>query len=142
MRPGEPPTEESSEKLFYDLFFARIESSADELEFYSNNSKEDKAIILNKEIVEQEGVWLLKTEKEWSLVTVGTLARKFHANFWVKNSDISKLKSEKYDLSSVGRVKLNSRIGSQAEEYYGELNREDILSVIDIIVNLKDGRRI
>ena len=50
-----------------------------------------------------------------------------------------KLKSEKYDLSSVGRVKLNSRIGSQAEEYYGELNREDILSVIDIIVNLKDG---
>ena len=44
MRPGEPPTEESSEKLFYDLFFSRIESSADELQFYSNNSKEDKAI--------------------------------------------------------------------------------------------------
>ena len=83
---------------------------------------------------------MLKTEKEWSLVTVGTLARKSSvANFWVKNNDISKLKSEKYDLSSVGRVKLNSRIGSQAEEYYGELNREDILSVIDIIVNLKDG---
>ena len=37
-----------------------------------------------------------------------------------------KLKSEKYDLSSVGRVKLNSRIGSEVEEYYGELNREDI----------------
>ena len=26
MRPGEPPTEESSEKLFYDLFFARFEA--------------------------------------------------------------------------------------------------------------------
>ena len=63
MRPGEPPTEESSEKLFYDLFFARIESSADELQFYSNNSKKDKAIILSKEIVEQEGVWLLKKKK-------------------------------------------------------------------------------
>ena len=49
------------------------------------------------------------------------------------------MKSEKYDLSSVGRVKLNSRIGSLLEESYGELNREDILSVIDIIVNLKDG---
>ena len=39
----------------------------------------------------------------------------------------------------MGRVKLNSRIGSQVEEDSGELNREDILSVIDIIVNLKDG---
>ena len=116
MRPGEPPTEESSEKLFYDLFFARIESSVDELEFYSNNSKEDKVIILSKEIVEQEGVWLLKTEKEWSLVTVGTLARKSSiANLWVQNNNISKLKSEKYDLSSVGRVKLNSRIGSEVK---------------------------
>ncbi|GIR46923.1 MAG: hypothetical protein CM15mP56_4990 [Alphaproteobacteria bacterium] len=25
MRPGEPPTEESSEKLFFDLFFSRLE---------------------------------------------------------------------------------------------------------------------
>ena len=58
---------------------------------------------------------------------------------WGQNNDIVKLKSEKYDLSSVGRVKLNSRIGSEVEEAYGELNREDILRVIDIIVNLKDG---
>ena len=25
MRPGEPPTEESSEKLFFDLFFSRVD---------------------------------------------------------------------------------------------------------------------
>ena len=30
-------------------------------------------------------------------------------------------------------------LGSNLEESYGELSREDILSVIDIIVNLKDG---
>ena len=42
-------------------------------------------------------------------------------------------------MSSVGRVKLNSRIGSKLEESYGELSMEDILSVIDIIVNLKNG---
>ena len=63
----------------------------------------------------------------------------FNPNLWVHNNDIVKLKSEKYDLSSVGRVKLNSRFGSEVEEAYGELNREDILSVIDIVVNLKDG---
>ena len=140
MRPGEPPTEESSEKLFYDLFFSRIDTPLDELNFYSSNSKKDKAITLSKESIEQEGVWILKKEKEWSLVTIGTVARQNSIpNLWVLNDEIIKLKSEKYDLSSVGRVKLNSRIGSEVEESYGELNREDILSVIDTIVNLKDG---
>ncbi len=140
MRPGEPPTEESSEKLFYDLFFSRIDTPLDELNFYSSNSKKDKALTLSKESIEQEGVWILKKEKEWSLVTIGTVARQNSIpNLWVLNDEIIKLKSEKYDLSSVGRVKLNSRIGSEVEESYGELNREDILSVIDTIVNLKDG---
>ena len=47
----------------------------------------------------------LKNEKEWSSVTIGTLARKeFKHNLWVKNEDIIKLESEKYDLSAVGRV--------------------------------------
>ena len=140
MRPGEPPTEDSSEKLFFDLFFARLEASQDQLNFYSSSSQKDKVISLSKDIIEQEGVWLLERKKDWSLVTVGTNARQtFTANLWVQNTELKKMKSEKYDLSSVGRVKLNSRIGSLLEESYGELNREDILSVIDIIVNLKDG---
>ena len=42
MRPGEPPTEESSEKLFYDLFFARIEASKNQLNFYSSSSLKEK----------------------------------------------------------------------------------------------------
>ena len=33
MRPGEPPTEESSEKLFFDLFLARVEALKDQLIF-------------------------------------------------------------------------------------------------------------
>ena len=41
-------------------------------------------------------MWLLKTEKEWSLVTVGTLARQSSiANLWVQNNDISKTKIRK-----------------------------------------------
>ena len=31
---------------------------------------------LNKEIIEQEGVWILEKQKDWSFVTIGTLARK------------------------------------------------------------------
>ena len=106
MRPGEPPTEESSEKLFFDLFFSRIEGKNITTNFYSNRKEDDRNnLSLNKEVIEQEGVWILKKEKEWSLVTIGTLARKdFSHNLWVKNDDIVKLESEKYDLSAVGRV--------------------------------------
>ena len=120
MRPGEPPTEESSEKLFFDLFFSRIEGKSGKTDFYDQPKKNDNTkLSLDKEVIEQEGVWLLKKEKEWSLVTVGTIARKdFKHNLWVKNEDIVKLESEKYDLSAVGRVKLNARLNSSIPEQY------------------------
>ena len=141
MRPGEPPTEESSEKLFFDLFFSRIEGKGDTTNFYNSAKKDEKnKLELNKDIIEQEGVWILKKEKEWSLVTIGTLARKeFNYNLWVKNEDITKLESEKYDLSAVGRVKLNARLNSSISEEFGELQVDDILKVIKVVINLKDG---
>ena len=43
MRPGEPPTEESSEKLFFDLFFSRVEGRNNITNFYNTPKKEDKS---------------------------------------------------------------------------------------------------
>ena len=73
MRPGEPPTLETAEALFQDLFF-------DE---------------------------------------------------------------ERYDLSAVGRVKMNSRLGFSDKEVLDTvrvLRRDDILAVIKVLVELKDGK--
>jgi DNA-directed RNA polymerase subunit beta len=70
MRPGEPPTRETADALFYGLFFD----------------------------------------------------------------------SERYDLSAVGRVKLNMRLGLDAEDTVTTLRREDILAVVKELVNLKDGK--
>ena len=73
MRPGEPPTLETAEALFQDLFFD----------------------------------------------------------------------SERYDLSAVGRVKMNSRLGFSDKEVHDGirvLRRDDILAVIKILVELKDGK--
>jgi DNA-directed RNA polymerase subunit beta len=70
MRPGEPPTKETAEALFYGLFF-------DE---------------------------------------------------------------ERYDLSAVGRVKLNMRLDLDAEDTVTTLRREDILAVVKTLVGLKDGK--
>ena len=48
--------------------------------------------------------------------------------------------SERYDLSSVGRVKMNSRLGFETEDTLRVLRREDILEIVRVLVDLKDGR--
>ena len=70
MRPGEPPTLESAEKLFTDLFFD----------------------------------------------------------------------NERYDLSAVGRVKMNARLGFETDDQLRVLRKEDILAIVKILLDLKDGR--
>ena len=73
MRPGEPPTVETAEKLFQSMFF----------------------------------------------------------------------ETERYDLSAVGRVKMNSRLGFSSEEVPDTvrvLRKEDILAILKVLVELKEGR--
>ncbi|AFK54477.1 DNA-directed RNA polymerase subunit beta [Tistrella mobilis] len=48
--------------------------------------------------------------------------------------------SERYDLSAVGRVKMNMRLGLDTDDSVRVLRREDILSVIKTLVDLKDGK--
>ena len=47
---------------------------------------------------------------------------------------------ERYDLSAVGRVKLNMRLDLDAEDTVTTLRTEDILAVIKTLVGLKDGK--
>jgi DNA-directed RNA polymerase subunit beta len=48
--------------------------------------------------------------------------------------------ADRYDLSAVGRVKLNMRLGLDAEDTVTTLRTEDILAVVKELVNLKDGK--
>lgn len=70
IRPGEPPTKESAETLFHNLFFAH----------------------------------------------------------------------DRYDLSTVGRMKFNRRLGKKSLIGSGILTKEDIVDVIKELVNIRDGR--
>ncbi len=50
---------------------------------------------------------------------------------------------ERYDLSAVGRVKMNARLGvtmDEAPEDARILRREDVFSILKILCDLKDGR--
>ncbi len=48
--------------------------------------------------------------------------------------------AERYDLSAVGRVKMNMRLELDAPDTHRTLRKEDILSVIKTLVDLRDGK--
>ena len=48
--------------------------------------------------------------------------------------------SEKYDLSAVGRAKMNGRLDMNTPDTVRILHKSDILAVLKILVDLKDGR--
>jgi DNA-directed RNA polymerase subunit beta len=48
--------------------------------------------------------------------------------------------AERYDLSAVGRVKLNMRLQLDAPDDHTTLRTEDILAVVKTLVDLKDGK--
>jgi DNA-directed RNA polymerase subunit beta len=48
--------------------------------------------------------------------------------------------SERYDLSAVGRVKMNMRLELDAPDTMRTLRKEDILAVIKTLVGLRDGK--
>ena len=48
--------------------------------------------------------------------------------------------ADRYDLSAVGRVKMNSRLGFETEDSVRVLRKEDLLEIVKILMELKDGK--
>jgi len=63
--------------------------------------------------------------------TMDTAETMFHSLFF---------DAERYDLSAVGRVKMNMRLDLDAPDTTRTLRREDILAVVKALVDLRDGR--
>jgi DNA-directed RNA polymerase subunit beta len=47
---------------------------------------------------------------------------------------------ERYDLSAVGRMKFNRRVGIDGAIGSGVLSKEDIIKVIQVLIDIRDGR--
>jgi DNA-directed RNA polymerase subunit beta len=47
---------------------------------------------------------------------------------------------ERYDLSAVGRVKMNMRLGFDTDDSVRTLRKDDLLAVLKMLVGLRDGR--
>jgi DNA-directed RNA polymerase subunit beta len=63
--------------------------------------------------------------------TVETAETMFHSLFF---------EPDRYDLSAVGRVKMNMRLDLDAPDTMRTLRKEDIISVMRALVDLRDGR--
>ena len=63
--------------------------------------------------------------------TVETAEAMFHSLFF---------DAERYDLSAVGRVKMNMRLDLDAPDTMRVLRRDDIIAVVRALVDLRDGR--
>ncbi len=48
--------------------------------------------------------------------------------------------SERYDLSAVGRVKMNARLGQETDDQLRVLRKDDILAILKVLMELKDGK--
>jgi DNA-directed RNA polymerase subunit beta len=48
--------------------------------------------------------------------------------------------AERYDLSAVGRVKMNTRLGVEGDDTVRVLSKKDIISIVGVMLDLKDGR--
>ena len=48
--------------------------------------------------------------------------------------------SERYDLSAVGRMKFNRRLGRKESEGDGVLSNEDIIAVLQTLIAIRDGK--
>jgi DNA-directed RNA polymerase subunit beta len=46
---------------------------------------------------------------------------------------------ERYDLSEVGRVKMNARLGLNHPDSVGVLTKDDVIGTVQLLVRLKDG---
>ncbi|MBT6827977.1 MAG: DNA-directed RNA polymerase subunit beta [Rhodospirillaceae bacterium] len=140
MRPGEPPTEETAEKLFYDLVFGKAKLAQESVDVYAGPKKSGKAITeLKRDAVGP--VWILDQEGDWAQIIVPKAVRaaEIQGPVWIPQSDLIFLGSERYDLSAVGRVKMNMRLNINGADTMRVLRRQDILGVVKTLVGLKDG---
>ncbi|MBM3585381.1 MAG: DNA-directed RNA polymerase subunit beta [Alphaproteobacteria bacterium] len=142
MRPGEPPTEEAAERLLYDLLLAPVTLVGDKAQVLSA-PKDGAKVVANLARAQVDGnAWLLEIKDGCCCIAVSqsTTSPAFSSGVWVRSDQIVVQMSERYDLSSVGRVKMNARLGLGLDEGLRALTRTDLLAVVKTLVEVKDGK--
>jgi len=138
MRPGEPPTEEAAERLLYDLFLAPAVLAGDRASVLDGPSAKAKVVgELTRSQVEN-GAWVLEVQGDFA--RLGVAQQSPGSGLWVRTDSIVIQMSDRYDLSPVGRVKMNTRLDLKLDEGYRALTKSDLLAVVKMLTQVKDGQ--
>ncbi|MDP6428738.1 MAG: DNA-directed RNA polymerase subunit beta [Rhodospirillales bacterium] len=140
MRPGEPPTVETAEKLFYDLVFGKAKLARESAPVFARPGKGGKAVSELKR-ADLGLMWILDQDGDWAQIIIPNAVRpdEIQDPVWIRQDDLIFQGSERYDLSAVGRVKMNMRLNLNGADIMRVLRRQDILGVVKTLVGLKDG---
>ncbi len=134
--------EEGAERFFYNLFFAPAVVAADHVKALTAPREDAReAFVLERTAVGDAGLWILDEEDGWTLLAVSVAHRPpgAPATVWVQSAAIEERLSENYDLSAVGRVKLNGRLGMNIDDSVRALRRRDVLEVVRTLVGFRPG---
>ncbi len=89
-------------------------------------------LAIDKNSVREEALFdIYRVMRPGEPPTIETAETMFHSLFF---------DAERYDLSAVGRVKMNMRLDLDAPDTMRVLRREDIIAVVRALVDLRDGR--
>ena len=134
--------EEGAERFFYNLFFAPAQLEAETVIGYTAPSEAARqAYVLDQATLGESGSWVLDEQDGWTLLAVSVAHRPpgAPATIWVKSGTVTHRLSENYDLSAVGRVKLNGRLGLDIDDSVRALRRRDVLAVVRTLVGFRPG---
>jgi len=141
MRPGEPPTDESAARLFYDLFLSPVKLANSSVEARAEPSARAKPVGTLERAGVDGHLWVIDAEAGFLCVAISAAATwDGKSMVWIGEADALVQRSERYDLSAVGRVKMNSRLGLESNDELRELRRRDVVAVVRTLCDLKDGR--
>ncbi len=155
MRPGEPTTAEAAAAMFENLFFdperydlsavGRVKLNArlgiDNVDEEHGTLMHDDIIRVIKTLVNlKNGIGEIDDIDHLGNRRVRSVGELMENQFRIALVRMERAISERYDLSAVGRVKLNARLGiDNVDEEHGTLMHDDIIRVIKTLVNLKNG---
>ena len=141
MRPGEPPTRASAERLFYDMFLSPAKLKKKGGVNVRPAPKPRRKVLGALDPVAMNGkVWALDAQGKFVALLIACEADwKGPEIVWAVADDVEAARSDRYDLSAVGRMKMNERLGLESGGERRELRRDDILAVLRKLIELKDS---
>jgi DNA-directed RNA polymerase subunit beta len=127
----------ANDELTDELISSLIEQGAEQLSTLYVNDLDEGPYISNTLRVDPSSTQLEALVEIYRMMRPGEPPTKDAAENLFNNLFFN---PERYDLSDVGRMKFNRRVGRDDSEGSGVLDQDDILAVLQVLMDIRNGR--